>query len=190
MKQFENFEIINTKHLENYKFKGVWALFGKSKITSNYRCLNVGKSSCIGKEINIDIFRMYNFKKKEDKEKKYINQFNEIMFTYPIYATRLDYLYKEITQNYTSFIFVIVSKGNNDYKIEKYFAYSTKAAYWVSNGKYSSNRVITDSNITEIRNKIDICSINQEIIKKINNLRKKLDSNYELVIKYKEGKKD
>ena len=69
MKQFENFEIINTKHLENYKFKGVWALFGKSKITSNYRCLNVGKSSCIGKEINIDIFRMYNFKKKEDKEK-------------------------------------------------------------------------------------------------------------------------
>lgn len=190
MKQFGNFEVINTKHLENYKFKGVWALFGKSKITSNYRCLNVGKSSCIGKEISIDIFRMYNFKEKENKEKEYINQFNEIMFTYPIYATRLDYLYKEITQNYTSFIFVIVSKGNNDYKIEKYFAYSTKAAYWVSNGKYSSNRVITDSDITEIRIKIDICSINQEIIKKINDLRKKLDSNYELVIKYKEGKKD
>ena len=168
------FEIIQEKKIEEYKYAGVWAMFGveKSDKKSKYRCLNVGKSKNIGQELEYDFRRLKFFKKCINKEKQYRNQFNELMFTYPEYANRLDWLYMKIKEKYKDFFWIVVAKEDS-YLIEKYFAYSTKSAYWVSNGRYSPE---TKVDIEAIRNGIDISSLETGLSEKINALRNMLDN--------------
>lgn len=76
-------------------------------------------------------------------------------------------MYKEISEKYESIIIILVTNETEKlYTIEKYFAYSTKAAYWVSNGRYSPNRVIDSLEISKIRNDINISEIDKSLIKK------------------------
>lgn len=176
MIEFHGFEVIQPNKIDEYMFSGVWAMFGIEKTDKKrkYRCLNVGKNRCIGDELKVDFERLNNFKLV--RKKVYRNQFNEKMFSYKEYATRQDWLYKEISEKYEEIVFILVANQSEyTYTIEKYFAYSTKAAYWVSNGKYSSERMIDNSRIEEIRNDIDVSRIDKSLILKINKLKDCLD---------------
>ena len=41
--------------------------------------------------------------------------------------------------------------AENTYTIEKYFAYTTEAEYWVSNGNYSPSTVVDSTKIIELK---------------------------------------
>jgi len=91
------------------------------------------------------------------------------MFDYCEFASRLDWLYKEISERYEEILVILVAK-KSEYVLEKYFAYATKAAYWVSNGKYNPERRIDESEIDRIKKAIDISSENETLIKQIDEL--------------------
>lgn len=175
-KMFHNFEIIEQSNIDEYKYPGVWAMLGMKKEgdSKKYICLNVGKSECIGDELKIDFARLECF--TPFKDKIYKNQFNEEKFSYREYATRQDWLYKEISEKYEPIIILVTNETEKLYTIEKYFAYSTKAIYWVSNGRYSPNRVIDNFEISKIRNDIDISKIDKLLIKKIDEFKKWYDN--------------
>lgn len=176
MKEFYNFEEIDIDKIEDYSTKGVWALFGIKKTDSEkkYVCLNVGKSVCIKDELKTDIKRIRNF--ELSREKEYRNQFNECMFSYFEFATRLDWLYREIALKYENFKFIIVC-NDSEYLIEKYFAYTLKAKYWVSNGRYSSSKIINENEISRIRKDVrgEILQNYELLIEKIDNLKVELE---------------
>ena len=167
---FDGFEIIAPDKLSDYYKPGVWAMFGipKEIVSEQYVCLNVGKNICIGEELQIDYKRLKEF--SLFKSKRYVNQFNKMKFSYPQFASRLDYLYKEISDNYDSIISIIVTDVVDDtYIVEKYFAYTTEAEYWVSNGKYKPTTLVDSYKIKEIKEGIDISKISKELIKRIDN---------------------
>ena len=91
------------------------------------------------------------------------------MFTYVESGNRQDELYVRIARKYRDIIFILVS-DMDEYRIEKYFAYSLKARYWVSNGKYK--RIVTDEEIERIRAGIDLSGIDGELINRITKLKK------------------
>lgn len=163
------FKEIEEDTLNEFRFPGVWAMFGIDKTGDkhNYICLNVGKSIDVGKEIKYDIERLKSFKECINDSKEYRNQFNEVMFTYPVYASRLDWLYGKIKEKYEEIFWILIAEQDS-YVIEKYFAYSTKAAYWVSNGRYSSE---TKVDIDKIRESIDVSNVDNELIGRIVSLR-------------------
>lgn len=176
MKEFHGFEVIHPNEIEKYNFSGVWAMLGKEKADKKnrkYKCLNVGKSICISDEVKIDFDRLKNFELCRKKE--YRNQFGEIMFIYDEYATRQDMLYKNISQKYEEIIFILVSKqSENTYEVEKYFAYSTKASYWVTNGRKKLK--VEDDEIKNIIDGMDASKIGNSLINKINELKGWLDN--------------
>lgn len=174
---FQGFEIIHSEKIKEYDYCGVWAMFGIDKLDNarKYTCLNVGKSKRIRKKLEFDFERLSEFKLSQFKE--YRNQFNEKKFPYIEYASRQDFLYKELSEKYEEIKFILVAKQtDNTYTIEKYFAYSTKSAYWVSNGRYNPNQMICDFEIERIRNNIDISKIDKELIKKINKFKEWYDN--------------
>lgn len=174
--RFHGFEIIHTDRIDEYCVSGVWAMFGirKGDVSKKYVCLNVGKNKNIGEELKIDLERLKGIKHREPKE--YRNQFNEMKFLYLVQPTRLDYLYDEIAKKYEKIIYIIVARqAENTYTIEKYFAYSTKAEYWVSNGRYAPKTVVTDAKIQEIKNGIDMQFIDESLKKKIDKLAKEIE---------------
>ena len=116
--------------LENYmRIQGVRALYGKSKKSLKYECLNVGKSKDVGYEILYDIGCLHYLKIKEDGTENYINQFNESCdFLYKSGQTQ-EYLYPIISSRYNSFKFVyICEKSSKD--IEKAYANEYQAIFW------------------------------------------------------------
>lgn len=169
----KEFKEIDTGKLDDYNHPGVWAMFGYDKKSSHHSliCLNVGKTSCIKEELNVDLIRLKGIKKNTRKD--YKNQFGKKIFDYPELANRLDFLYDNIKENYEGFFWIMVSE-KNDYLIEKYFAYSFKAIYWVSNGKYKNE--VADKEIEIIRNNIDTQKFN-ELKTKIDNLKNSLIKN-------------
>ncbi len=173
MGEFHGFQIIQSDKIDEYRVPGVWAMLGVKKTDNpkgRYTCLNVGKSICISDELKIDMERLRNFELV--RKRKYKNQFNEVMFSYDEYATRQDFLYKNIAEEYDDIIFILVaSQSQNTYTIEKYFAYSTKSRYWVSNGRYSHDQPIDDSVIDKIRRDIDVSKIDAYLIDSIDEFK-------------------
>lgn len=167
MELFEGFEIINPDNLDDYYIPGVWAMFGMPKdVEKGYVCLNVGKNICIGEELKIDYERLLS--SPICGEKDYVNQFNRYKFTYPEHPTRLDYLYENISQNYKNIVTILVTNNpEHTYIVEKYFAYTTIAEYWVSNGRYKANTLVDSKRIKEIKDGIDTSAISKELIEKI-----------------------
>ena len=174
MELFKDFVIIDPDKLCDYYKPGVWAMFGIPKYIDGeqFVCLNVGKNICIGEEMQADYQRLNGFKLFKDK--RYVNQFNRMKFSYPQFANRQDYLYKEISEKYKSIITIMVSDvAENTYTIEKYFAYTTEAEYWVSNGNYSPSTVVDSTKIIEIKNGIDVSMVDKKLIRKIDKFGKK-----------------
>ena len=120
--------------LEKYmRVEGVWALYGKSKKSLKYECLNVGKSKDVGYEILYDIGCLHYLKIREDGTVSYINQFNESCdFLYKSVQSQ-EYLYPIISSRYNSFKFVYIH-GKSSRDIEKSYAHEHYAIFW-RNGK-------------------------------------------------------
>ena len=100
--------------------------------------------------LNADLIRLKGIEKTTRKD--YKNQFGKKIFDYPKYPQRLDFVYDDIYKKYKNFFWILVSQENN-YRIEKYFAYTFKPIYWVSNGKYKNE--VADEDIETIRKAID-----------------------------------
>lgn len=145
-----NFEIKDWQYLpdknslETYKkVNGVWAMFGEEK-NKVWSCLQVAKTTDIGKEIKSDIVCL---KKelistiKEIDRVNYINQFGRKIFTHKeyIYTSVKEFVYNNIAKKYNHLIFVCVGKTDNEEEkraMEIYFAWKTKAIYWRNGNKY------------------------------------------------------
>jgi hypothetical protein len=119
------------------KFKGVWALFGKSKKDdSKYICLNVGKSADIKSEVEYDIEK-FKLSIKKDGEKEYINQFGESCGLRYNSGNTQEYLYPFLSKRYKDFIFVLINNKSNDPMFERKFAWATHACYWRNGRPFS-----------------------------------------------------
>ena len=111
---------------------GVWALYGKKEQTSPYRCLNVGKSKDVGREILYDLGCIHYLPVQEAGSKEYINQFGENQGFSSESGWTQEYLYPRLNV-YESLVFILVyDKSCVEY--ERIFAWATKAKYW-RNGK-------------------------------------------------------
>lgn len=150
------FDMIYEKNLNKYNGKpGVWIMFGKQKNSDKYICLNVGKTVDVGKELKTDYDRIKKF--VEYKEKIYKNQFNEELFRYKEYASHLDFLYKNIEENYEDIKCVCIY-DTNDKNIEKYTALSLHALFWKNGRSFGekNNKKLSNSDIQELINDIKI----------------------------------
>lgn len=150
------FDMIYEKNLNKYNGKpGVWIMFGKQKNSDKYICLNVGKTVDVGKELKTDYDRIKKF--VEYKEKIYKNQFNEELFRYKEYASHLDFLYKNIEENYEDIKCVCIH-DTNDKNIEKYTALSLHALFWKNGRSFGekNNKKLSNSDIQELINDIKI----------------------------------
>lgn len=160
--QKECFNIINMHkmdkvyNLDNYKKAGVWALFAKQKSGENKKwfCLQVGETKDITREIKIDNERI-NEKMVCNREKNYVNQFKQKIFSYSKNPSIQETLYNHINDNYTDFKFTCVSleedtKIRND--IESYFAKKTCAIYWRNGRPYEDGNLL---NLNEVFNDSD-----------------------------------
>lgn len=185
-KDFHGFKVMGKDEIDKGRYKkqaGVWAMFGKKD--ERYKCLNVGKNKSVGDELKIDYKRLENqneaIKINQDGEcqlysdklgrGEYRNQFNEeeFKFEYPLCPDRQDFLYRRIAEEYRNNILTILVAGESNYMIEKYFAYSTKAAYWVSNGRYKPETRVNEEKINEILQGIEIEKTLRDKIKDFKN---------------------
>ena len=166
---FHGFSVIDESNIKGFK-QGVWAMFGTEKEnnpSNKITCLNVGKNTDVGKELEID-FKRLKQKVAPNYLKEYRNQFGELLFKYTVRGNRQDELYAHINNKYEDIITIFIS-DKNDYNIEKYVAYSLKSKYWVSNGKYRSS--VDDKEIERIRQEINVQDIDEKTIKAINDLK-------------------
>ncbi len=122
--------------------KGVWALFGKEKNNPYvYKCLNVGKSTDVGNEIEYDIRCLNDDKNISDGDREYINQFGEdCNFKYAQGMTQ-EYLYPYIFNNYKDFVFFLILSESNDQKYERKFAWWSRAIFWRNGRPYQKPKV-------------------------------------------------
>lgn len=117
---------------------GIWALFGKSE--EGFKCLNVGKSVDVGREILYDISCLHNLPLREDGDEEYINQFAEACdFKYKKGQTQ-EYLYPYISNlRYDAIMFVYVYNKPDLYK-EKEFAWFTHAKFWRNGSVFKASQ--------------------------------------------------
>ena len=120
----------------DFSLPGVWVLVGRKD--NQWYSLNVGMTTNILKEVEIDKYRLS--KHKQDR-RDFINQFGEFVFSMPYYPDDKQLLYLEIAKEYKDLAFLCVAKGEDldepkRKQIEKYVAYLTKAKYWRNGGSY------------------------------------------------------
>ena len=125
---------ITAESIKDYMSYGVWVLFGR-KEDQLWTCLQVGQSNNIGSEIISDA-KCLSGKIEIIEEKEYINQFGNSVegYTYDIYLTPREQIYKKIGTQYNDFVFVCICCGESckdDKKaIEKYVAWKLRALFW------------------------------------------------------------
>lgn len=121
--------------------KGVWALLGKTNKESGYVCLNVGKSTDIGREVLYDLSCLMLSKSYEETGDIYINQFGEYCgFTSKKGETQ-ECLYPHLAETYDDLVFVMVhecSDSKENGEKERKIAHKYHALYW-RNGKAFKN---------------------------------------------------
>lgn len=130
--EIDEFEDITDETIKAYMLYGVWVLFGY-KENESWKCLQVGQANNIGKEILSDINCILG-NIEFDIERQYVNQFGEIVkgYTYHIYLTPREQIYRQIGKEYNRFIFVCVCCDDkvNKRAIEKYVAWKFRALFW------------------------------------------------------------
>lgn len=125
------------------------ALYGVEKTSDNteWKCLQVGQSSNMGREIDIDMNYLYQ-NNSFIEIKNYVNQFGKKMFEYSRIASIQELLYSHIAEKYHKFIFICVLEEADQVKrkkFEKCFAWLTNSLYWRNGGTY-----IDEKNYTEL----------------------------------------
>lgn len=115
--------------------KGIWALYGKNYNDLDYTCLNVGKSSDIGREILYDLGCLHYIAFRKNGTEKYVNQFNDDCgFNYVSGQTQ-EYLYPYIALRYYFIRFIFID-DDNDPKKEKAYAKEHNALFWRNGRPY------------------------------------------------------
>ncbi len=144
------------KNIKQYKLekkteKGLWAILGKKD--EIYKCLNVGSSDNINKELKdiLDLMRL------EPKKISVNTTFTENAFCYEIGKDKTSEKYRAIYREYNDFAFLniivdIFAKERGEYDsvnfAEVKFAFLTRALLWnpapstYSNGKQNKEREI------------------------------------------------
>lgn len=132
--EIEKLKDISKESLSDCKTYGVWGLLGRKK-DEQWKWLQVGQSNNIGLEIISDV-QCISGEITQDNDRSYINQFGQVVngYTYNVYLSAREQIYKCIGENFTDFIFVCVCCGE-EYKdskmaIEKYVAWKTRALFW------------------------------------------------------------
>lgn len=180
--------------LKPEKVPGVWILIGKEKDKSPWMCLQVAQTKNIGREIVKDIsFLKNNIYQSEPikNEKKYVNQFGELMFLYEKSLNRRKILYNKIFEKYNCLTFICVAYGEElgDDKlrkdIEKYVAYKTFCLYWVNGHPYNEKG---EEEVKAIKNKCEMES--NKLLEKIkeSNYSEKVNTLNELLKSLKREK--
>ncbi|HFU4204666.1 TPA: hypothetical protein ACGO8I_000358 [Streptococcus suis] len=161
MNLFEGLELITDSNIETFAIPGVWALFGKRKLTSSendsisiddrYYCLQVATTKNIKDEVLKDRELLETQICTKPVKKNYVNQFKEKLFEYPEYPSVREYLYSEISQHFSKddFVFLLICQEDNSdvrKKIEKVFAHKTKAIYWRNGGSFKDGDFINFTN--------------------------------------------
>lgn len=149
----EFFEIIEENNLNDYKKAGVWALFGQKKTVESdenkkWFCLQVAETKNIANEIRIDIECIEG--EMVCRDKSYVNQFNETIFSYKEYPSIKEILYNHIKNNFENLKFICVKLEENREirkKVEKMFANKTKAIYWRNGRPYMNGNPLDLNNI-------------------------------------------
>lgn len=115
--------------------KGIWALYGKEEIDSEYTCLNVGKSADVGREIIYDLGCLHHLTFRKDGTEEYVNQFNvDCDFNY-ISGQTQEYLYPYIALRFRAIKFIYIYDDNNSQK-EREYAEINEAFFWRNGGAY------------------------------------------------------
>lgn len=161
MNLFEGLELITDSNIEKFAIPGVWALFGKRKLTSSendsisiddrYYCLQVATTENIKIEILKDKKLLETQICTEPIMKNYVNQFKEKLFEYPVYPSAREYLYSVISQCFSKddFVFLLICQEDNAdvrKKIEKVCAHKTKAISWRNGGSFKDGDFINFKN--------------------------------------------
>lgn len=141
---YEEYENGKTKisNLEEYMLvEGVWALYGINRETSENRCLQVGRSKEIGKELLYDIACMHFLKARTDGSEEFINQFEESCdFNYEPNQVQ-EYLYPHIASQWHSFKFIYINY-TSDNEIESKYANEKLAKYWRNGSPYGVKKTL------------------------------------------------
>lgn len=139
--EYENGKI-KKSILEDYMLvKGVWALYGINRETSENRCLQVGKSKNVGNELLYDIACLHFLEARMDGSIKYINHFEEYCdFNYESNQVQ-EYLYPHIASQWHSFKFVYIHDAS-DMEIERNYAKENSAKYWRNGSPYGVKKTL------------------------------------------------
>ena len=143
--------------------KGIWMLFGLND-DSKYICLNVGKTTDIGREILYDMGCLSYVKSSGESGKPYINQFGEdCNFKWESGKTQ-ECLYPYIAGMYNHLLFVYAFDGSkSDNKkmrdAEKQIAELFHPLFWRNGGIYTKPcqvglKINLYQNIKDVRNKL------------------------------------
>lgn len=121
--------------------KGVWVLLGKTA-DNRIVCLNVGKSTDIGREILYDLSCLTFVNTPDNSNRDYINQFGEYCgFQWNTDETQ-ECLYPNLAAKYDLLVFMLAYTGKDSKvngEMEYYIAHEYHALYW-RNGKAFQKR--------------------------------------------------
>jgi len=120
----------------------------KSEKNKKWFCLQVAETKNIANEIRIDIECLKG--KMVCREKNYVNQFNQTIFSYKEYPSIKEILYNHINNNFTNLIFVCVKLEEDREirkKVENTFANKTNAIYWRNGRPYKNGNSLDLDNL-------------------------------------------
>ena len=123
--------------------RGVWVLLG-SDGGERLLCLNVGKTTDIGREVLYDASCVMNLKSPTNPDRgPYINQFQEDCgFEWESNKTR-ECLYPILAKRFKRLIFVLATFADNDEearKMESHIAKKLHAIYWRNGKSYEKKK--------------------------------------------------
>jgi len=124
------------------KVKGVWALWGKSIATFEWKCLQVGETENIAREIRkaIRTMRLENLRDNQE----YVNQWGEYVFSHPPnLKTAGMWAYEDIPKKYSGYVWILVGCSDDKSerrRLESYYAERYHAIYWRDGGGNQKNK--------------------------------------------------
>lgn len=152
MDNFFGLKVIDKSNIENFSVPGVWALFGMRNdvIDDRWYCLQVAETGCVKSEVEKDMNLIDSELDESSSEASYVNQFGEVLFSYPVYPSAREYLYsKYVKKQFKELRFVFICEERDRTirrNIEKEFAYRANAVYWRNGRPYKSGKKIDYKN--------------------------------------------
>ncbi len=166
-KREDSFEVQHSFDREFLGQMGVWTLIGKKDIDSKFVCLNVGKSTDVGREILYDLACLIYVKSSSNtSERPYINQFGEYCCFGCNYGETQESLYPYLADTYTELFFILAYKGatnDSNRMMEKKIAHKYHALFW-RNGKAFERYVFDNPQVAIEMTFIDVTEFKDSLL--------------------------